>query len=377
MIVNPSIPTCSTPASGAASRAASRTVPVLVGLSVVLAGVMVLAVCVGPVRIAPLEVMAIVLGKLGIVVPVPVEATQQYVLVSVRVPRVLFGALVGAALAVSGAALQGVFRNPLADPGLIGVSSGAALAAAFALGLPVSSLAGIHLSDSSMIGNIFSGLRHLIVPGAAFVGGLIAVSLVYALSRVQGRVVLTRMLLVGIAVNALCAAGVGLMLAQSTDTHLRAITFWRLGSLGGATWQTVGLVAPLILLACLTLPRLARGLNLLALGESEARHLGLEVDRLRRLTLVCCALSVGAAVAFAGLIGFVGLVVPHVMRLLVGPDHRRLMPASVLGGAALLVASDTLARTLAAPAEWPIGVLTAFLGVPFFLWLVLRSRVSP
>jgi iron complex transport system permease protein len=136
------------------------------------------------------------------------------------------------------------------------------------------------------------------------------------------------------------------------------------------------LVAPLILLACLMLSRLARGLNLLALGESEARHLGLEVHRLRRLTLVCCAFSVGAAVAFAGLIGFVGLVVPHVMRLLVGPDHRRLVPASVLGGAALLVVSDTLARTLVAPAEWPIGVLTAFLGVPFFLWLVLRSRVS-
>lgn len=372
MIVNPSISTRPT----AASKAASRTVPALVGLGVVLIGVMVMAVCLGPVKIAPLEVMAIVLGEFGIVTPVPVEATQQYVLTSVRVPRVLFGALVGAALAVSGAALQGVFRNPLADPGLIGVSSGAALAAAFALGLPVLSLTGVNPSDSSMTGNILSGLKHLIVPGAAFVGGLIAVSLVYALSRVQGQVVLTRMLLVGIAVNALCAAGVGLMLAQSTDAHLRAITFWRLGSLGGATWQTVGLVAPLILLACLMLSRLARGLNLLALGESEARHLGLEVDRLRRLTLVCCAFSVGAAVAFAGLIGFVGLVVPHVMRLLVGPDHRRLVPASVLGGAALLVVSDTLARTLVAPAEWPIGVLTAFLGVPFFLWLVLRSRVS-
>ena len=367
MISSRSIPTRAT----ATSRAASRTVPVLVGLSITLLGVMVVAVCVGPVSIQPLEVLAIALGKLGMALPVPIEAMQEYVLANVRLPRVLFGALVGAALAVSGTAMQGVFRNPLADPGLIGVSSGAALAAAFALGLPVSGMAG-----SSLAHGLTSSLTHLIVPGAAFVGGLMAVSVVYALSRLHGRVVVTRMLLVGIAVNALCAAGVGLMLAQSTDAQLRAITFWRLGSLGGATWQTLALMTPFVLLACVILPRLARGLNLLALGESEARHLGLEVDHLRRVTLVCCALSVGAAVAFAGLIGFVGLVVPHVMRLLVGPDHRRLMPVSVLGGAALLVASDTLARTLVAPAELPIGVLTAFLGAPFFLWLVLRSRVQ-
>lgn len=268
----------------------------------------------------------------------------------------MLGMLVGAGLAVAGAAMQGLFRNPLADPGLLGISSGASLAAAM----------------SVVLG--FHAFGNYSLPVAAFTGSLLATMLIYMLSQDRGRVNATTMLLSGIAINALCGAGTGLMTFLATDEQLRSITFWSLGSLGGATWPTVLSAAPLILAGTLILPFMARALNALMLGESGASHLGVNVQTVKWSVVALVALSVGAGVAVAGTIGFVGLVVPHLLRLLTGPNHRTLLPASALLGAALLVLADLVSRTIAMPAEVPIGIITALLGAPFFLYLLRAGR---
>jgi iron complex transport system permease protein len=278
------------------------------------------------------------------------------VLWSIRLPRVVLGVLVGGGLAVAGAALQGVFRNPLADPGLIGVSSGASLGAVAAIVL------GIAAAGSYTL------------PVLAFLGGVVATLAVYGVARFDGRTEVVTLLLTGLAVNALCGAAVGYLLFVADDQQLRGVVFWSLGSLGGATWPLVLAALPFVALAVLVLPLLARPLNLLLLGEREARHLGVEVERVRLLVIVLAALATGAAVAVAGIVGFVGLIVPHLVRLAAGPDHRVLLPASGLLGAALLLLADLFARTVAAPAELPLGVVTSLLGAPFFLWLLRRTR---
>lgn len=319
----------------------------------------VIGVGVGAVGITPAQIFGLVTSKLGWQT-VAFDSVQDYVFFTIRVPRVLFAGLIGASLALSGAALQGLYRNPLADPGLIGVSSGAALAAAFVI-------AGLgQISGSSFV---------FLVPLAAFAGGLVTTALVYGLSVRHGRVSITRMLLTGIAVNALAAAAVGLIVWGSSDAQLRSITFWRLGSLGAATWTTLALIAPFAALALLGLPRRAAQLNLLSLGEREAGLLGVHVPRLQLEVIVLSALAVAASVAFTGLIGFVGLIAPHLMRLVLGSDHRRLLPSSALFGASLLIVADTVARTVSAPAELPIGVITALIGAPVFL-LILRRGSS-
>jgi len=279
------------------------------------------------------------------------------VILALRMPRVLLAMLVGAALGCGGTAMQGLFRNPLADPGLIGVSAGAALGAVCVIVLGGSVLAG-----------------SFAVAMAAFVGGLLATCLVYALGRRRAGV--ATLLLAGVAINAIAMAGVGLLTYLASENQLRDLTFWSLGSLGGATWARLAVVAPLMLLPLLLLPRMAHALNALLLGEHEAALLGFRPRRLQPLLIGLVALAISAAVAMTGVIGFVGMVVPHLLRMLWGPDHRLLLPASALGGAALLVAADTLARTVVAPAELPIGVLTALVGGPFFLWLLLRSRAT-
>lgn len=278
-----------------------------------------------------------------------------------RLPRVLLALLVGAALGGGGAAMQGVFRNPLADPGLIGVSAGAALGAVGMIVL------GVHVTTALPW---VSG-----TPGrtlAAFAGGLLATWLVYRMGRRRPGV--ATLLLAGVAVNAVAMAGVGLMTWLANDWQLRSLTFWSLGSLGGATWSRLAMIAPLILLPLLLLPRSARALNALLLGEREASLLGFHPERLKAWLFALVALAVSAAVAISGVISFVGLVVPHLLRMVWGPDHRLLLPASCLGGATLMLAADTLARTVVAPAELPIGVLTALVGGPFFMWLLLRTR---
>ena len=274
----------------------------------------------------------------------------------IRLPRVLLGALVGAGLAAAGAALQGVFRNPLADPGLVGVASGASLGAVAAIVLGFTAL----------------------VPGglqlAAFVGGVAAAALVYALARYEGRTETVTLLLTGIAVTAITGAAIGLLLARADDAELRDVVFWSLGSLGNATWPIVGATAPFVAIGVAIACSRARELDLLALGEREAAHLGVNTERTRLAIVLGLALATGAAVAAAGVVAFVGLIVPHLVRLAAGPNHAIVVPASALAGAALVVLADVAARTVAAPVELPLGVITSLAGGPFFLWLLWRTR---
>ena len=332
----------------------------LAALLALMLSVALLSIAIGPVRIP----IADVLRTLGALAGLPVaEVMPQHeaVIVSIRLPRTLLGLLVGAGLAVAGAAMQGLFRNPLADPSLIGVSAGAALAA-----VSVIVLGGHGLAFLTQALGPFS------LPIAAFAGGLLTTLLVYRLASRDGRTSVTTLLLAGIAINALAGAGTGLLTYLADDQQLRTLTFWSMGSLGGATWPAVGSTALLIAVPLLALPLLARTLNALLLGEAEAGHLGVAVQRMQPLIVALAALAVGAAVAVSGIIGFVGLVVPHLLRLALGPDHRLLLPGAALLGGSLLLLADLLARTLVTPAELPIGILTALIGGPFFLALLLR-----
>ena len=288
---------------------------------------------------------------------------DRVIMFDIRLPRVLLGVLVGASLAVSGAVMQGLFRNPLADPGLIGISAGSSLAAVAVIVLGATFLAPLVL--------IFGSFA---LPLAAFFGGLATTLVLYRISTRQGRTSVATMLLAGIALAAMAMAFTGLLIFVADDRQLRDLTFWSLGSLSGATWQKVGAVAPIMLLALAATPFLARGLNALALGEATASHLGVPVQRLKYVAIVAVAAATGASVAVSGGIGFVGIVVPHLLRLAIGPDNRFLLPASALLGASLLLLADAVSRTIVAPAELPIGIVTAAAGAPFFLWILLRKR---
>ncbi|HEX4871465.1 MAG TPA: iron ABC transporter permease [Nevskiaceae bacterium] len=277
-----------------------------------------------------------------------------------RLPRAVLALLVGAALGISGAAMQGLIRNPLADPGLIGVSGGSAwLAATVLLAWPL-------LSPQPM--------PFWVLPLAAFIGGLLLASLALGLARREGELAVATLLLAGLALNALTSAGIALSAQLADDTTLRTLTFWLFGALSRSGWSELAIGAPLLLLALLALPREGAALNALLLGETEARHLGVPVAALKRRVLLLCVLAVAVAVALAGMIGFIGLIVPHTLRLLLGPDHRALLPASALAGGLLLLLADAAARLLLAPRELPVGILTAVLGAPFFLALLLRHR---
>lgn len=333
------------------------------GLTLLLIGSCLLGTGIGAVEIAPPQVVAILGARLGVELPWAFDARQANVLLAIRLPRVVLGVLIGAALATAGAALQGLFRNPLADPGLIGIASGAALGAT-----------AIIVLGATLLQGLTGWLGYAALPLAAFAGGLLTTLLVYRLSLVGGRTVVMTMLLAGIAINALTGAATGLFTFVADDDQLRNITFWSLGSLGGATWRAVWVAAPLIGVAVLLLPRQARALNVFLLGEAEAGHLGIATERVKRLIIALAALAVGASVAVAGIVGFVGLIVPHLVRLLTGPDHRYVLPGSALLGGSLLVGADLVARTIVAPAELPIGIVTAILGAPFFLWLLNQAR---
>jgi iron complex transport system permease protein len=325
--------------------------------------IVVFALAIGAFPIAPSQVISILAAGTGLVSPETIDAQQAAVLRSIRMPRVLLGAAVGAGLAVAGALMQGLFRNPIADPGLVGVTSGAALAAAFVI----------------VLGGIFPGtlirdFGNYLLPLAAFAGGAVAALIVKQIATRDGVTSIFTMLLAGIALSALASAGIGLLAYLATDTQLRLLTFWTLGSLGSANWRVVAIVGGVIAIALLLATRLAAPLNALALGEFEAKHLGVDVQRMKNIALLVALAAVGVSVAFCGMIGFIGLVAPHCVRLLCGPDHRMLLPASALLGATLLVAADLVARTIVAPAELPIGILTALLGVPFFVVLLRRQR---
>ncbi len=293
----------------------------------------------------------------------------------IRLPRVMTAFLVGGALTLAGALLQGLFRNPLADPALIGVSSGAAMGGVLALvGLPWLLQAALE-RGVALPGWFVGGVEWFGLPVLAMGGAIGLTFLIYRVSLVRGRTHVPAMLLTGIAVNAIGAAFVGLIVTVfATDEQLRSVTFWTLGSLAGSSWSQTGLMALLIVPTALAALRYDRALNSFLLGEAEALHLGVDVQRVKRTVIVLSALMVGVTVAFCGIIGFVGLVVPHMIRTVCGPDHRFLLPAGILLGAAILLAADVFARTLVAPSELQIGVLTSLLGGPFFLALLLRAR---
>ncbi|MGF6420788.1 iron complex transport system permease protein [Lelliottia sp. 489] len=275
---------------------------------------------------------------------------------TIRLPRVLLALVIGGSLALAGCVMQGLFRNPLADPGLLGISSGAACAVALWVVLPVT-LPALLMLYAPML--------------AAFIGALAATLVIFLLSQ-QRDSSLSRLLLVGIAINALCGAAVGVLSWVSNDAQLRQLSLWGMGSLGSAQWSTLLAVTSLMIPTVLIIWRLAGALNLLQLGDEEAHYLGVDVRVVQRILLLCSALLVASAVAVSGVIGFIGLVVPHLMRMWLGSDHRAVIPGSVLAGAFLLLIADTLARTAVAPAEMPVGLLTSLLGAPWFLWLIFR-----
>jgi len=337
----------------------------LITATVALLLVLVLAAGIGSVRIAPGEVLSILLERAGVALEPTWPETASIILWDIRLPRVLMAMLVGMALSVAGGAYQGLFQNPLADPYVLGVSSGAALGGALAIAF----LERIRLP--------LGGLWQLgPVPLLAFLGALGAVTLVYSLASVGGRIRLTGLLLAGVAVGSLALSLVSLIL-YFTDSQARdAIVFWMMGGLGGANWWKVGWMLPYLAVGLAVLIAHGRELNAFLLGEETARTMGVDVEVLKRVVLIAGALLTAASVAFAGAIGFVGLIVPHLVRLLVGPDHRYLLPASALVGAVVLVLADTLARSLLGATEIPVGLVMALLGGPFFLWM-LRRNLKP
>lgn len=307
--------------------------------------------------------IAVARDLLGGVSEAPLSARDRIIIYDIRLPRAMLGILIGAALAVSGAVMQGLFRNPLADPGLVGVSAGAALGAVSVIVL-----------GGGMLAPVTAALGLYALPLVAFLGALATTLTLYQVATRQGRTSVATMLLAGIAIAALAGAAMGLLIFMADDRQLRDLTFWQLGSLAGATWIKIAAAGPIILAALAATPFMARGLNGLALGEAAAHHLGVPVQRLKSVAVVSVAAATGAAVAVSGGIGFVGIVVPHLLRLLIGPDNRYLLPASALLGASLLLLADAVARVIVAPAELPIGIVTAFFGAPFFLWILLRKR---
>lgn len=284
------------------------------------------------------------------------------ILLDIRLPRICLAILIGAILAISGAVMQGLFRNPLAAPSLIGVSSGASVGASVVI-----VLAGAWLQSNTALG------LSLVAVGA-FIGSFLVTVLVYRLSTSALGTSVTTMLLAGIAVSALAGAVSGLLSYYADNEMLRQISIWQMGNLSTANWQRVLVLTVVAILVLSLFPRESKSLNALLLGESEARHLGIDVQQVKRKLILLTTLGIGTAVAIGGMIGFVGLIVPHIVRLLIGPDHRWLLPASALAGGVLLLLADTIARIIIAPTELPTGILTAILGAPFFIMLLVQQR---
>ncbi|WP_136056752.1 iron ABC transporter permease [Microbacterium sp. K24] len=334
-----------------------RFVAVLVGLLVALVITCTLSITSGQYALSPSGLIGVLLHGVGIDTAwAPTSSTDYGVINSIRMPRLVLGLLVGAALAVSGVLMQAIFGNPLADAGVVGVSSGAALGAA----------------ASITFGLATFGMWT--TPAFAFLGGLLAVLAVYFISRSGGRTEVVTLLLTGIAINAIAGAGMAFFTFLGTTSTREQIVFWQLGSLNGALWENIRLVAPLVGIGVVAALIVAPTLDLFALGERTARHLGVNVELLRMIVIVTVAILVCAAVAFAGIIGFAGLVVPHLMRMLIGPAHLPLVIASALGGALLIAVADLVARTAVPLADLPIGMITSLVGGPFFLWLLVRTR---
>lgn len=340
-----------------------KTGTILILLGFLLLGVVILSSCIGAVKISVSEFLSILAHSTGFSDQVNFKPQQAAVLLNIRLPRVMLGALIGAGLGISGASIQGLFRNPLAEPGLIGISSGAILFAVLMIVMEVS----VFKMLSNAIG--FYALST-----ASFIGACITTMIVYRVSIRNGKTEVTTLLLSGIAINALAGALTGLLTYMATDEQLRTITFWSLGSLGGASWETVIGILPFIMIPVIGLPFLAKSLNSLALGDAQALHMGVDVRKVKRIIVLLATVAVGASVAVAGTIGFIGLIIPHTMRMIFSADHRLVVPGSAILGAALLTLSDLIARTAFAPAELPIGILTALIGTPVFLYIIITER---
>nr|WP_236683558.1 MULTISPECIES: iron ABC transporter permease [Demequina] len=336
-----------------------RHVAVVVILVAVLIGGVLLSAVVGQLTMSPTDVVGTVLQSMGIHTSwAPADDVTVQALWQIRFPRIAMSLLVGAALAVAGAVMQAIFGNPLAEPGVVGVSSGAALGAAVAI------VTGFTLGGATGIALL------------AFVGGLGATLLVYFMARSNGRTEVVTLLLTGIAINAFAGAGLAMLLFVGDTASREQIVFWQLGTMNGSRWNEVAVVAVVTVLGTAAALYLAKQYDLLSLGERTAGHLGVRVERLRIVSIVVVAVLTAGAVAFVGIIAFVGLVIPHLMRMLLGPAHRGLILTSCLGGAALLVYSDVLARTLVTGADLPIGLLTSLIGGPFFFYLLRSARTK-
>jgi len=331
-------------------------------LLLLLAVIAFLSIQQGSISLTFAQIIAIFAHLMGIETNTPFTMLQQSVVMEIRLPRTILGILVGSSLAICGVTMQGLFRNPLADPTLIGVSSGASLAAVTMIVL-----------GHSLFAPVTQWLGFYALPIAAFIGGFITTFLVYQLAKLEnGETSVATLLLAGIAINAFCSALIYVLIYLADNNQLRTLSLWQMGNLANATWTEILICLPIILVTTSLLLNYGRALNALLLGEREAHYLGFNTTRLIRRLLTLVALTVGTTVAIAGIIGFVGLIVPHLLRLLLGANHRLLLPASLLLGAILLVSADILARLLVAPAELPIGILTALLGAPFFIALLKR-----
>ncbi|HUH52716.1 MAG TPA: iron ABC transporter permease [Microbacteriaceae bacterium] len=341
---------------GLSKQAAIKTL-LFACLWVALIGAVLVSAGTGQLAIPPQEVLGSILNKVGITLFPPAESPSvDQTLWSIRFPRVAMAALVGAGLAVSGLLMQAIFGNPLAEPGVIGISSGAAVGAGISI----------------VFG--FTAFGPWSTATLAFISGLAATIIVYVMSRADGKTEVVTLVLTGIAVNAIAGAGIAMLTFLGDSQSREQIIFWQLGSLAFSRWEQILLVAPIVIFGIFVALFVSHKLDLLALGERNARHLGINVEVLRIGVIVLVALLVGASVAFVGIIAFVGLVVPHLMRMILGPAHRPLVWASALGGALLLTLADLAARTIIPMADLPIGMLTSLVGGPFFFWLLRRTR---
>ncbi|CAH1526270.1 Hemin transport system permease protein HmuU [Vibrio owensii] len=331
---------------------------ILLALSGILAFIAVASITVGPMNISFADSLRSLTGASSDLAP-----HIQLVINEIRLPRTVLCMFIGAILAICGVVMQGLFRNPLAEPGIIGVSAGAALGGAFAI---------VVFADFSQ--NYPTLMNLAALPFFAFLGGAITTVLVYWLGASKFGTSVTIMLLAGVAISALSGAAIGFMNFIADDQMLRDLTLWSMGSLAGANWSGIGLAAVTLVLLMFWFQKKAMSLNALLLGESEARHLGVPVQKLKRQLILLSAVGVGITVSICGAIGFIGLVIPHLGRMLAGPDHRTLLPISALMGALLLTAADMFARVAVAPAELPVGIVTALIGAPFFIYLLFQQK---
>jgi len=336
---------------------------ILAGLLAILSVLAIVSLSLGAFPIPLAQVGEVILNGLGFP-GIEVDHQQVNVLFQIRLPRIILATVIGGGLGVAGAALQGMFRNPLVEPGLIGVSSGSALFAVLYL-VVISGAAGFWKTLSAV------GL-----PLFAFIGGLLHVLAVYRLSRSQGKTETATLILAGVAINALAGALIGLTLFYADDAALRSFTFWSLGDLGGASWSKIPAAVLLILFPSMLLFKDHKILNALALGEHEAFHMGVNVKQIKLKLLIITALIVGVGVSLVGMIGFIGLIVPHLIRICFGADHRMVLPGAFLLGSILMNVADLIARMIVMPAEMPIGVVSALIGAPFFIWLIFNLNTS-